>query len=361
METMTNGANQEPGKVRSAIEYRATAGFSEALHQMGATLFFSTYDRGLLGSVWAETNDRLGVLFSQLPRPMGMAVSQKRLAISTGSEVAVFAPSQNLVLKGQDTPFDIVFTPRYSFKTGFIDAYDIAWATDEELLVVNTAFSNISAMDRDYNFRSIWHPPFIEETNRLDMCHLNGFALRNGVVEFATAFGETLSRADWLSGKVDGGILIDAVSNRVALRGLSMPHSPRFYGDTILFLNAGRGELCRFIGSEDFEIVAGGLPGFAQGMSIVGDYAFVCVSKARGTAYFGDLPITSGEAELRSGICLVDLRNGKIIAFFELISGVVELIDVVPIPVRRAAVLGTNMQVDSHGVVWITPEKAYVF
>lgn len=360
MGALTNGAEREAEKQGLAVEYRATDGFSEALHQIGVTLHFSSQERGLVGSVWAESEDTLGVLFSHLPNPTGIATSQRKLAIATTRDVTVFSPVQNVTLKGRDTPFDMVFVPVHSFVTGKIDAHDVAWANEEELLVVNAAFSNVSAMDRSFNFRPVWQPPFVEETTRLDMCHLNGFALKDGSIAFATALGETHSRDDWRKTVADGGILMDASINQVVLRGLSMPYSPRLHGDSVLFLNSGRRELCRYHGGADYEVVTPNLPGFARGMTVVGNHAFIGLSKAREVDAFGG-STTSPESEFHSGICLVDLNNGNIVSFFELVSGINDVSDVVPIPVRKAAILGTRMEQESAGAVWTTPEKTYVF
>ncbi|MEG4576841.1 DUF4915 domain-containing protein [Microcoleus sp. N3A4] len=47
----------------------------------------------------------------------------------------------------------------------------------------------------------------------------------------------------WRDRRQNGGIVIDIESNDIIVRGLSMPHSPRWYRDKLWLLNLGRGEL----------------------------------------------------------------------------------------------------------------------
>ena len=52
----------------------------------------------------------------------------------------------------------------------------------------------------------------------------------DGRPRYVTALGETDEPAGWRANKARGGIVMDVDSGAVITRGLSMPHSPRWYG-----------------------------------------------------------------------------------------------------------------------------------
>ena len=64
-------------------------------------------------------------------------------------------------------------------------------------------------------------------------------ATRNGQVDCVTALGETDQPAGWRVDKKDGGVLIDVASDEVISRGLSMPHSSRWYDGKLYLLHSG--------------------------------------------------------------------------------------------------------------------------
>ena len=76
-----------------------------------------------------------------------------------------------------------------------------------------------------------------------DRCHLNGIAMVDGRPMYVTALGETNTLGGWRANKAKGGILMDIESNEILLRGLSMPHSPRWYQGKLWVLESGQGSL----------------------------------------------------------------------------------------------------------------------
>jgi uncharacterized protein (TIGR03032 family) len=76
-----------------------------------------------------------------------------------------------------------------------------------------------------------------------DRCHLNGLALVDGRPQYVTALGETDTAGGWRANKASGGLLMDIESNQTLLRGLSMPHSPRWYNNQFYVLESGQGNL----------------------------------------------------------------------------------------------------------------------
>ena len=56
---------------------------------------------------------------------------------------------------------------------------------------VNTRFSCLCTLDRDYSFVPRWRPPFVTALAAEDRCHLNGLAVVDGRPRYVTALGET--------------------------------------------------------------------------------------------------------------------------------------------------------------------------
>ena len=74
---------------------------------------------------------------------------------------------------------------------------------------------------------------------------------------------------DWRDQRQNGGCVIDVVDEQIIAMGLSMPHSPRWYGDRLWLLNFGTGELCYLdAATGTFEPVVF-CPGYLRGFALV--------------------------------------------------------------------------------------------
>jgi uncharacterized protein (TIGR03032 family) len=125
-------------------------------------------------------------------------------------------------------------------------------------------------------------------------------------------------------------VLIDVESNLILTKGLSMPHSPRWYDGRLWVLESGTGSL----GVVDkttghFERVCS-LPGFTRGLDFAGNLAFVGLSQVRESAVFGGLPITETLApeDRNCGVWVVDIRTGETVAFLKFEEAVQEIFSV---------------------------------
>ena len=86
-------------------------------------------------------------------------------------------------------------------------------------------------------------------------------------------------------------------------RGLSMPHSPRWYGGRLWVCESGAGTLGYIDpNTGKYEPIAE-VPGFTRGLDFAGNLAFVGLSQVRESAVFSGIPITErldrGGADLR--------------------------------------------------------------
>ena len=161
-----------------------------------------------------------------------------------------------------------------------------------------------------------------------DRCHLNGLTVRDGQPAFVTVLGVTDESNGWRADKAHGGAIVDVASGDLVAQGLSMPHSPRWHGDRLWFLQSGLGALCYTNPADGTVQEVARVPGFARGLAFVGDYALVGLSRVREHTFDG-LPLTQGRTEeLRCGVWIVDTATGRIAGYLAFDGLVQEIFDV---------------------------------
>jgi uncharacterized protein (TIGR03032 family) len=252
---------------------------------------------------------------------------------------------------------DAVYVPRQKHITGDIDIHEMAFDGDNRLWFVNTRFSCLCVRDFDHSFVPMWRPPFVSAYAPEDRCHLNGLAMRDGKPRYVTMLGQTDSKGGWRENKRNGGLLMDISDNRIIATGLSMPHSPRWYRDTLWVLESGEGSLAKVdMASGKLEHVCK-LPGFTRGLDFVGHYAFIGLSQVRESAIFSGLPLTERDEPRQCGVWVVDIRNGETVAFLRFEGSVQEIFSVQALPgIRFPEVLE-----DDHNLVstcYALPDEA---
>ena len=154
---------------------------------------------------------------------------------------------------------------------------------------------------------------------------------------YVTALAATDTPQGWREHKKDGGVLAgSAQRRRDRRRGLSMPHSPRWYRDRLWLLESGTGGLGvvdRAAGR--YEVVAE-LPGFTRGLDFYGNLAFVGLSQVRESAVFSGIPIAERAlAERNCGVWVVDVHTGQTVAFLRFEDAVQEVFAVQVLPGLR--------------------------
>jgi uncharacterized protein (TIGR03032 family) len=335
--------------------------FAELLAQLGCSLLVSTYQAG---KVIALSSD--GERVNQLPRtfnsPMGLALLGDSLAIATKDEIVLLANSSGLAWSYPNKPgcYDSLFVPRAVFFTGQLAVHDLAWV-NQSLVGVNTSFSCISQFDHTFNFKPLWKPSFISELQHEDRCHLNGMAVDENRIRYATALGATDTAQGWRADKTRGGVLMDVEANEIILLGLPMPHSPRLVNGQLLLLLSATGEIVRVNPSAGSYEVINRVNGFVRGMDWLGDYLFVTTSKLRSTHTFGDLELA--KRELFCGVTAIHLPTGKIVAQLRYDNSCEEIFDVKILPgLRRPNVLRHDHTTHRHAVAtplatfWAAPD-----
>lgn len=327
------------------LEISTSRGFPDWLAQQGASLAFSTYQAGKLFLTGSGRENRLSIFERSFSRSMGLAVSQdtQRLWLATLNQVYRF---DNTVPDGghyQD--HDALYVPRMSWISGDLDIHDITLDKEGAPVFVNTLFNCLAKLEDGHSFKPVWKPPFISRLAAEDRCHLNGLASEGGVPRYATAAGRSDVVDGWRDQRCDGGMVLDVASGEAVCEGLSMPHSPRLHNNRLWLLNSGTGEFgyCDLT-SGVFEPVAF-CPGYARGLSFIGDIAVIGLSLSRGNRTVEDLPLKERlkdrGASPRCGLLFVDTNTGNALHWLRIEGVVTELYDVAVLPgVRRPALIG---------------------
>jgi uncharacterized protein (TIGR03032 family) len=267
---------------------------------------------------------------------MGISVQGNRLAIGGKSSVCELrdmpAVARKLEPPGRH---DACYLPRRIHVTGDIDIHELAFDADGELWLVNTRFGCLCTLDADHSFHPRWRPPFLSAYAPEDRCHLNGLAMVDGRPKYVTLLGETDTRGGWRANKASGGLLLDVQTNAVLLRGLSMPHSPRWYGGRLWLLESGRGSLAvADLEAGTWRTVAE-LPGFTRGLDFYGPLAFIGLSQVRESATFSGIPLVERLAQRTCGVWVVHLETGQTLGFLRFEAGVQEIFAVQALPHAR--------------------------
>lgn len=314
--------------------------FEPWLAQENISLAVSTYTAGKLMLVGRKSSGGLGLFERTFNRCMGLWADEQTLFAGTAFQIWRF---ENIMEPNAiEGDYDRLLVPRTGHVTGDIDVHDLAWSGDR-LWFITTLFSSLATLSGRASFKPEWQPDFITKLAAEDRCHLNGLALVDGKPRFVTAVAACDSAAAWRDHRADGGVVIDIDSDAIIARGLSMPHSPRWYQHKLWLLDSGSGRL-GYLDGEHFEPVAF-LPGYARGLAFSGDYAIVGVSRPRNEPTFAGLPLEQAlekrNATAKCGVFVVRLSTGDVEHWFEFGEPIHELYDVAVLPgVRRPRALG---------------------
>ena len=348
-----------PAETSSAPPLRSvhTTNFPALLDQLGISLLVTTYQAGKLVVLRAD-QDHVNTHFRNLSKPMGLAVAGDRLAVGTLLEIWEFHNVPAVIPKLEPIGrHDACYLPRSSHVTGDVQIHEMAWVGDE-LWFVNTRFSCLCTRSAIHNFVPRWRPPFVSALAPEDRCHLNGLGLRDGQPRYVTALAESDQPAGWRANKKDGGILMDVTTNAVLLRGLSMPHSPRWYAGRLWVLESGAGGVGFVDPHSGCYVGLAELPGFTRGLDFCGPLAFIGLSQVRESAVFSGIAIAERALQERAcGVWVLNIQTGQTIAFLRFEEAVQEIFAVQVLPGRRFPdLINDNAQLISDS--FVLPDSA---
>lgn len=373
----------------SAMDYSAqySSNLPALLKHLNIALAFTSYQAERLMLVRSD-GQSLDVNYKSLPRPMGLTVSQNSLTVGIFTQVLKFqredglldqikqplvpieqditaprlraktteteveaaadlsppelTPEQREQLQQEqqrwleyeqqlmapvDERTDACFMVRSAHYSGMINIHDIDWGT-EGLWAVNSSFSCLCTLSPEASFIPRWKPYFISELAPEDRCHLNGMALKDGKPAYVTTFSTFNEAGMWRKGNKFDGTLMDVEQNEILLRGLSMPHSPRYYRDRVYYCNSGEGQLCRFDPVTGQNEILAEVPGFTRGMAFYGPLLFVGLSKVRRSDVVSPAPLAKRYEETFSGIWVFNLDSLQVVATLKFTGNVDQIYDV---------------------------------
>jgi uncharacterized protein (TIGR03032 family) len=324
----------QPGQEPARFELSGSRQVFNWLAEQNASIAFTTYQAGKIFFIGLQQDGKVSVFERTLSRCMGLTVHGNSLYVSTLYQLWRF---ENVLEPGQKHDgYDRLYLPQVGYVTGDLDIHDLAVDADGKIIFVNTLFGCLATLSETHSFTPLWRPPFISRLAAEDRCHLNGLAMERGRPAYVTAVSESDVVDGWRDHRRGGGVVVSVRENEIVLRGLSMPHSPRVYRDKLWLHNSGTGHFgYADLKAGKFEPVAF-CPGYLRGLSFIGDFAVVGLSKPRKEKAFTGLPLDDNlaqtKAEPRCGIYVIDLRSGDAVHWIRLEGIVQELYDVVVIP-----------------------------
>jgi uncharacterized protein (TIGR03032 family) len=334
---------------------RATA-LVELLHQVDASMLVVGGDPG---AVIVVGSDGEQLHFGELPLVGARAVAvpaRNEIVVASTSDVWRYRKQRVARRSGTDGPTrESLFVARSSHHTGVIDAHEMAVDGDGRLWIVATRFSCLATLDDDSSFVPEWVPGFVSTLAADDRCHLNGLAMRDGRPRYVTAYSESDLGSGWRDTQTFGGVVVDVSSDEVIVRGMCMPHSPRWHDGALWVLESGTGSLGRIdLDAGRFERVVE-VPGFARGLVMVGRYAVVATSGLRPTTVPG-VPLADGERPSRVAVVVVDRDAGAIVGVLPMRARISEIHDLQLVAGGRLHLAEPGSEHHLHSVV-VPPTK----
>jgi uncharacterized protein (TIGR03032 family) len=325
------------------VEKSCSRGLAGWLQTNRVSLAVTSYQTGRVYLIGADRNGRVSFFERIFERAMGIVGNGNRIYLGGLYQLWRF---ENVLRRGESirNQFDKCYVPRNAQTIGDIDIHELGVQKSGRVVFVNTKYSCLAEPSLTHSFKAIWKPPFISKLAPEDRCHLNGLAMVAGKAKYVTAVCKSDSVDGWRERRSDGGVVIDVETDEIVCEGLSMPHSPRWANGKLWLLNAGTG----YLGWVDFEkkkfVPHTFCPGFMRGLSIIGNYAAVGLSKPRNKRFEGlklDEELKKRDAEAWCGVQIVSLVNGDVLHWIRFDGDITEMFDVAFLPgVRNPMMVG---------------------
>lgn len=342
---MTDTAGITNATVAERFVLTTSRGFNGWLADTGGSLAFTTYQGGKVFFLGIKSDGTLAVFERSFPRCMGLAVSPDARTILMATQVQLYRFDDILPSGEMHGPFDATYAPHQTWITGDIDIHDIGLGADGRPVFAATLFNCLATTSEGYSFRPLWQPPFISRLAAEDRCHLNGLAMENGLPRYVTCVSRSDVSDGWRDRRANGGVVVDVASSEIVATGLSMPHSPRMRNGRLWLLNSGTGEFGWVDPADGHFTAVTFCPGYARGLTFVGNHAVVGLSRARENRTFAGLPLEAAlrahDADARTGLLVIDLTSGQITDWVRIEGVIDELFDVAVLPgIRNPSAIG---------------------
>jgi uncharacterized protein (TIGR03032 family) len=338
-------APQTPARdiTRMKVEKTCSRALAGWLSGNRISLAISSYQTGRIYLVGSDKQGRVSFFERIFERAMGVVGNAQRIYLGGLYQLWRFENvlRPNEVIHGQ---FDKCYVPRNAQTIGDLDIHELGIRSNGKVVFVNTKYSCLAELSQTHSFKASLKPTFISKRAPEDRCHLNGLAMVEGRPKYVTAVCKSDTVDGWRDRRHDGGVVIDVETDEIVCEGLSMPHSPRWANGRLWLLNAGTGHL----GWVDMEkkkfVPLAFVPGFARGLSIIGNVAAVGLSKPRNQRFEGlqlDEELKKRDAEPWCGVQIVSLTNGDVMNWIRFEGDITEIFDISFLPnVRNPMMIG---------------------
>ena len=337
------GSAKPADTARMKVEKSCSRGLAGWLAGNRVSLAISSYQTGRVYLVGSDKQGRVSFYERIFERAMGVVGNAQRIYLGGLYQLWRFENvlRPNEIIHGQ---FDKCYVPRNAQTIGDLDIHELGIRDNGKVVFVNTKYSCLAELSQTHSFKAIWKPKFISKLAPEDRCHLNGLAMVDGRPKYVTAVCKSDTVDGWRDRRQDGGVVIDVETDEIVCEGLSMPHSPRWANGKLWVLNAGTGHL----GWVDFEkkafVPLAFVPGFARGLSIIGNIAAVGLSKPRNQRFEGlqlDEELRQHDADPWCGVQIVSLTNGDVLNWIRFEGDITEVFDISFLPnVRNPMMIG---------------------
>jgi uncharacterized protein (TIGR03032 family) len=316
---------QDAGRIDPRLpEFEADEGWWSTLHELNITLLVTREYEHLLISMRMPGSSGPAMSMMRMPHPSGLAVDLHRGVVHVAStrnpnQIFDLMPLEGLIprLDAQHIGVEerCLLPVRTRFLPGCLYIHDLAMINGE--LHANSVGQNAVVKLHDSGkYERVWWPKCVETEkgpvfgqNHLQLNSIAaGQSLETSFFSASTDEITSLRPGDPRFPVDARGVIFSGASREVVARGLTRPHSARFFGDRLWVDNSGYGQV-GYIEDGKFHSIAG-FPGWTRGLSFYGRTMFVGISRvlSRFSQYAPGLDVQSS----RCGIYAVDTESGRL-------------------------------------------------
>jgi len=318
----------------SDTNFKYSKGLAEWLSRLEISLILTCYHTGQLIVIGVKPSGELSFCEINLGYVTGLYCDTQQIYVSTFNQIIHF---QNVLKNGDSNKedHDALFLPKAFYNVGNVDIHELNIDNQGNPIFVNTCYSCIAKLHPVDSFELLWLPPFISALVPEHRCHLNGMCVVNGIPTYATAISSADEFDGWRGRRTETGVLMDLRSNDIVINGLSMPHSPRMYNESLWLLESGKGQLLKIDANSYATENVCFCNGFLRGMDFYDKYAIVGMSLGRDDGFAGlaiDNELKKHNMEPSCGFAIIDIEQGKMIEWLHFEGLIRELFEIKVMP-----------------------------